>query len=425
MDSLPRIEIDGASKTIGNSVVLDQIQLTVKPGEMIGLQGVNGSGKTMLLRLISGLIYPTKGHVLIDGKMLGSDLEFPPSIGFLIENPTFLPQYTGAENLQMLSSLHQMMPTAQIESVLQRVGLHDTKYKKYSLGMKQRLGIAAAVFEQPDIILLDEPTNALDESGITIFFLDLTYEEYVWNIPLYSVAFILRLLAIFSIALLIQKYHQPLSVGKQARAWVPLSAVFPISTLLIIWQIYTFPHEQQIWQICLLILNVVDVVAILLLDHLEQSAINREKLVAAAERAHVQDENIEALSQAYAGQRKMTHDYRAQLSTLSELVDQGNLAEVKAFLSEMKDHQSERILLINTHNAAIDAVLNQKDYAGQRQGIDMRFRVNNQYLVISGEESLPDINTSSQYVATGEKQYVLMSQEDYWNGLVTNASPAQ
>lgn len=206
--------------------------------------------------------------------------------------------------------------------------------------------------------------------------LDLTYEEYVWNIPVYSAVYILRLLATFSIALLIQKYHQPLSVGKQARAWVPLSAVFPISTLLIIWQIYTFPHEQQIWQLCLLILNVVDVVAILLLDHLEQSAINRERLVAAAERARVQDENIEALSQAYAGQRKMTHDYRAQLSTLSELVDRGNLAEVKTFLSEMKDHQSERILLINTHNAAIDAVLNQKGYAGQRQGIDMRFRVN-------------------------------------------------
>lgn len=92
--------------------------------------------------------------------------------------------------------------------------------------------------------------------ALCIFFLDLTYEEYVWNIPLYSVAFILRLLAIFSIALLIQKYHQPLSVGKQARAWVPLSAVFPISTLLIIWQIYTFPHEQQIWQICLLIHNI-------------------------------------------------------------------------------------------------------------------------------------------------------------------------
>ena len=166
MDLLPRIEIDGASKTIGNSVVLDQIQLTVKPGEMIGLQGVNGSGKTMLLRLISGLIYPTKGHVLIDGKMLGSDLEFPPSIGFLIENPTFLPQYTGAENLQMLSSLHQMMPTAQIESVLQRVGLHDTKYKKYSLGMKQRLGIGLALLNDPKLLVLDEPVNGLDPLGI-------------------------------------------------------------------------------------------------------------------------------------------------------------------------------------------------------------------------------------------------------------------
>ena len=166
MDLLPRIEIDGASKTIGNSVVLDQIQLTVKPGEMIGLQWVNGSGKTMLLRLISGLIYPTKGHVLIDGKMLGSDLEFPPSIGFLIENPTFLPQYTGAENLQMLSSLHQMMPTAQIESVLQRVGLHDTKYKKYSLGMKQRLGIGLALLNDPKLLVLDEPVNGLDPLGI-------------------------------------------------------------------------------------------------------------------------------------------------------------------------------------------------------------------------------------------------------------------
>lgn len=212
--------------------------------------------------------------------------------------------------------------------------------------------------------------------ALCMFLLDLTYEEYIWNIPLYSAVFLLRPLTIIVIALIIRKHHPPLSVGKHARAWVPMSAVFPISTLLIIWQIHTFPNEQQIWQICLLILDVVDVVALFLFDHLEQSAINRERLVAAAERAYVQDENIEALSQAYAGQRKMTHDYRAQLSTLSELVDQGNLAEVKAFLAEMKDHQSERILLINTHNAAIDAVLNQKGYAGQRQGIDMRFRVN-------------------------------------------------
>lgn len=212
--------------------------------------------------------------------------------------------------------------------------------------------------------------------ALCMYALNLTYEEYVWNIPLYSAIFLLRPLVLLAFALVIKKYHPPLSVGKQARAWVPLSIVFPLSTLLIIWQIYTFPNEQQIWQICLLILDVVDIVALLLLDHLEQSAINREKLVAAAERAHVQDENIQALSQAYAGQRKMTHDYRAQLSTLSGLLEQGNLEEAKAFLSEMKDRQSERILLINTHNAAIDAVLNQKGYAGQQQGVDMRFRVN-------------------------------------------------
>lgn len=211
---------------------------------------------------------------------------------------------------------------------------------------------------------------------LCLLFLGLTYEEYVWNIPLYSAMFLLRLFVYLAAALVIRKYHPPLSVGKQARAWVPLSAVFPLGTLLIIWQVYTFPQEQQLWQICLLILDVVDVVALLLLDYLEQSAVNREKLVAAAERAHVQDENIQALSQAYAGQRKMTHDYRAQLSTLSELLNQGDLEEAKAFLSEMKVHQSERVLLINTHNAAIDAVLNQKGYAAQKQGIDMRFRVN-------------------------------------------------
>lgn len=168
MTALYKIEIDHASKTIGRNVVLDQIQLKVALGDVIGLQGINGSGKTMLLRLIAGLVHPTQGRVLIDGKVLGTDLEFPPSIGFLIENPAFLPQYTGAENLQLLASLKQKITASQIENALKRVGVHDTKYKKYSLGMKQRLGIAAAIFEQPDLILLDEPTNALDESGIAM-----------------------------------------------------------------------------------------------------------------------------------------------------------------------------------------------------------------------------------------------------------------
>ena len=206
--------------------------------------------------------------------------------------------------------------------------------------------------------------------------LHLTYEEYVWNVPLYSAMFLIRPIVLLAIALIIRKYHQPLAVGKQTRAWVPLTAVFPAGTLLVIWQVYTHPGQQQTWQICLLILDAVDVAALLLLDHLEQSALNRERLLAADVRAHVQDENIEALSQAYAGQRKMTHDYRAQLSTLSELLETGEVEDAKAYLAEMKARQSERILLINTHNAAIDAVLNQKGYQGRQLGIDLRFRVN-------------------------------------------------
>lgn len=110
--------------------------------------------------------------------------------------------------------------------------------------------------------------------------------------------------------------------------------------------------------------------------HLEQSAVDQEKLVAAAQRAQLQDENIQALNQAYAERWKITHDNSAQLSTLSKLLEQGNLTEAQSFLSEKRVHQSERILLINTHNAAIDAVLNQKGFAGQQKGIDMRFRVN-------------------------------------------------
>lgn len=211
---------------------------------------------------------------------------------------------------------------------------------------------------------------------LCMYTLNITYEEYIWNVPLYSTVFIFRLLLILTIALVIRKYHPPLSVGAQARAWVPLTAVFPLCTLLVIWQVHTFSAERQTWHICLLILDAVDVAALILLDHLEQSALDREKLVAAAERAHVQDENIEALSRAYAGQRKLTHDYRAQLSTLADFLDRGNLEEAKAFLAELQTHQSERILLVNTHNAALDAVLNQKGYTGQRQGIDMRFRVN-------------------------------------------------
>lgn len=204
----------------------------------------------------------------------------------------------------------------------------------------------------------------------------ITFEEYVWNVPLYSAAFFVRVILILGISIIVWKFHRPLAIGKQARAWIPLSVVFPASTLFLLWYVYTHSAEQVAWQLCLLILDVVDIVAIILLDYIEQSALNREKLVAATERALVQDENIQALSQAYSGQRKLTHDFRTQLATLSELLDCGEIEEARNFLSDLKIHQSERILLVNSHNAAIDAVLNQKGYIGQKHGIDMRLRVN-------------------------------------------------
>lgn len=206
--------------------------------------------------------------------------------------------------------------------------------------------------------------------------LNVTYEEYLWNIPLYSFVFFVRLSFALLLALIIKKYHHPFLADGEARTWVSLSAVFPVSTLVILWQVHTHPEAQQTWQLSLLILNVVDIVALLLLDSLEEAAANREKLLAASERARVQDENIAALSNAYSVQRKMTHDFRAQLSTLSMLLDNEDLDAARNYLSDLKSRQSDRVLMVNTHNASIDAVLNQKGYAAQATGIDMRFRVN-------------------------------------------------
>jgi ABC-2 type transport system ATP-binding protein len=163
------IKIDNVTKTIKNNTVLENINITLKSGVIIGLRGENGSGKTMLMRLISGLIKPTKGKVYINEKELGKDISFPESIGLLIENPAFLDDFSGFKNLQILASVKNCTTNEKIKNTIKAVGLDPEdkkKYKKYSLGMKQRLGIAAALMESPDIILLDEPTNALDSKGI-------------------------------------------------------------------------------------------------------------------------------------------------------------------------------------------------------------------------------------------------------------------
>lgn len=163
------IEFINVSKKFGKKTVLKELNFVIPTGNVIGLQGINGSGKTMIMRLIAGLISPTTGDVLIDKKRLGKDISFPESLGLMLENPAFLDSYSGFENLKLLASLNKKITDKEIFEVLTLVGLSDNadkKYKKYSLGMKQRLGIAAAIMEKPDIILLDEPTNSLDEDGI-------------------------------------------------------------------------------------------------------------------------------------------------------------------------------------------------------------------------------------------------------------------
>ncbi len=163
------IIVKSATKYIKKALILDDVNIQLTGGKIYGLKGPNGSGKTMLMRLLCGLIRPTSGEVWIDGKRLGKDMDFPESVGFLIENPAFLPNYTGYENLELLAQIRGKIGAEQICQTLLEVGLdpHDPRrYRKYSLGMKQRLGIAAAIMEKPDLLIVDEPTNALDDSGV-------------------------------------------------------------------------------------------------------------------------------------------------------------------------------------------------------------------------------------------------------------------
>lgn len=165
------IKISHVSKTIKNNPVIKDISMELQSGAVYGFKGINGSGKTMLMRLISGLIRPTQGEISMNGKILGKDISFPNSIGVFLENPAFLDAYSGFNNLKLLASIKSVASDEDIRNTLLRVGLDpdsNKKYKKYSLGMKQRLGIAAAIMEKPEIVILDEPTNSLDEDGVDL-----------------------------------------------------------------------------------------------------------------------------------------------------------------------------------------------------------------------------------------------------------------
>ena len=165
------IHIVDLCKNIKGSVILDHVNLIMKPGKIYGLRGKNGSGKTMLMRAVCGLLIPDDGEIIINGETLHRDIRFPRSIGALIENPSFIPEYTGYRNLKMLASLEGGISDSEVCKALSRTGLDpdDSRtYRKYSLGMKQKLGIANAIMGEPDIIVLDEPINALDEETVGV-----------------------------------------------------------------------------------------------------------------------------------------------------------------------------------------------------------------------------------------------------------------
>lgn len=167
------IQLQNVTKRIKENTVLDNVSYTFKSGFVYGLYGQNGSGKTMLLRAISGLINLDSGSIFIDGEKLHDKIEFPPETGIVIENMELLPECSAKRNLQMLAKIKNIADEKDIIFSLERVGLDpdsDKKVKKFSLGMKQRLNIAQAIFKNQKIILLDEPTNALDEDAVQLIY---------------------------------------------------------------------------------------------------------------------------------------------------------------------------------------------------------------------------------------------------------------
>lgn len=169
MEQKAMIMIQNVTKEFKKQVVLKDISINFNRGKIYGIIGRNGSGKTVLLKCICGLLLPSGGTVKVNNQIIGKDVDFPENIGFIIENPGFLQNYSGRKNLKYLASIRKKIDDEIIAKFMELVGLNPDDKKavgKYSLGMRQRLGIAQALMEDPDIIILDEPMNALDSVGV-------------------------------------------------------------------------------------------------------------------------------------------------------------------------------------------------------------------------------------------------------------------
>lgn len=164
------IKVNNVSLTIKKTKILKSVSATFEDGKIHGLIGRNGSGKTMLMKCICGFVKPTEGEIFISDAKVGRDCDFPKNTGIIIETPGFIPYYSGYKNLKLLADLNGKIGKEEIRNAMKQVGLNpDLKrhVRKYSLGMRQRLGLAQAIMENPDLLILDEPMNGLDKDGVS------------------------------------------------------------------------------------------------------------------------------------------------------------------------------------------------------------------------------------------------------------------
>ncbi len=163
------INVNNVTKEFRENTVLSNVSLEIEKGTVTGLVGRNGSGKTVLMKCILGLVSPTSGDITVRDKRVGKDIDIPENVGVIIETPGFLPNFSGYNNLMQLAKIRRKIGKAEVRAAIQRVGLNPNDKKhvgKYSLGMRQRLGLAQAIMEDPDILILDEPMNGLDKEGV-------------------------------------------------------------------------------------------------------------------------------------------------------------------------------------------------------------------------------------------------------------------
>ena len=163
------IRIENLTKKFGKDTVLHGITHEFEAGKIHGIVGNNGSGKTVMFKCICGFLTADGGRVFVGGEQIGKDVDFPSNLGAIIETPGFVPQYSGRKNLEILASINKKISKKQVTEIIRNVGLDPNMKKavsKYSLGMRQRLGLAQAIMEDPAFLILDEPFNGLDKHGV-------------------------------------------------------------------------------------------------------------------------------------------------------------------------------------------------------------------------------------------------------------------